>query len=144
MYKRILLPTDGSPCSEKALRQGLELAKTLGAQATVLYVLEDPTAHLPLLPEGVPYEVQLYEDLRRSADAALARAKEIADEVGVPVRTERVEGLPVPAIVEAAKAYDLVVMGTHGRTGMEKLLLGSVTDGVLHRTRTPVLVVRCA
>lgn len=53
------------------------------------------------------------------------------------------EGVPVPTIVEAAKGFDLLVMGTHGRTGLDKLLLGSVTEGVLHRVGIPVLVVRC-
>jgi Universal stress protein UspA and related nucleotide-binding proteins len=67
----------------------------------------------------------------------------MAQEKGVEATGEVKEGVPIPTIVEAAKGYDLLVMGTHGRKGLDKLLLGSVTEGVLHRVSVPVLVVRC-
>ncbi len=143
MYKRVLFPVDGSPCSEQALREGLELAKSCGAEATVLFVIENPLLTLPMLPEGIPYEADLYEDLKKAGEEVLERARRIAQEVGVPVDTILHEGQPVPTIVEFAKDHDLVVMGTHGRGGLEKLILGSVTEGVLHRTEKPVLVIRC-
>jgi nucleotide-binding universal stress UspA family protein len=143
MYKRVLLPTDGSPCSEQALREGFELVKSCGAEATVLYVIENPLLTLPMLPEGIPYEADLYEDLKKAAEEVLASARRIAEEVGVPVNTIMHEGQPVPTIVEFAKDHDLIVMGTHGRGGLEKLILGSVTEGVLHRTETSVLVIHC-
>ena len=143
MYKRVLFPTDGSPCSEQALREGLELAKNCGATATVLFVIENPLLTLPMLPEGIPYEADLYDDLKKSGEEVLERARRIAQEAGVTVDTILHEGQPVPTIVEFAKEHDLVVMGTHGRGGLEKLILGSVTEGVLHRTDKPVLVIRC-
>ncbi|HGY10587.1 MAG TPA: universal stress protein [Oceanithermus profundus] len=143
MYKRVLFPVDGSPCSEQALREGLELAKSCGAEAAVLFVIENPLLTLPMLPEGIPYEADLYEDLKKAGEEVLERARRIAQEVGVPVDTILHEGQPVPTIVEFAKDHDLVVMGTHGRGGLEKLILGSVTEGVLHRTEKPVLVIRC-
>lgn len=143
MYKRILLPTDGSPCSEQALREGFQLAKTCGAEATVLYVIENPLLTLPMLPEGIPYEADLYEDLKKAGEEVLAAARKIAEEAGVTANAILHEGLPVPTIVEFAKDHDLIVMGTHGRGGLEKLILGSVTEGVLHRTETSVLVIHC-
>ena len=143
MYKRVLLPTDGSPCSEQALREGFELVKSCGADATVIYVIENPLLTLPMLPEGIPYETDLYEDLKKAAEEVLASARKIAEEAGIPVNTIMHEGQPVPTIVEFARDYDLVVMGTHGRGGLEKLILGSVTEGVLHRTQASVLVVHC-
>ncbi|WP_457628747.1 universal stress protein [Oceanithermus sp.] len=143
MYKRVLLPTDGSACSEAALREGLELVKTCGAEATVLYILENPLITLPMLPEGIPYEAELYEDLKKAAEETLERARAIAKEMGLEVKTLMREGQPVPTIVEVAKDYDLVVMGTHGRGALEKLILGSVTEGVLHRTTTSTLVIHC-
>ncbi|WP_456410685.1 universal stress protein [Oceanithermus sp.] len=143
MYKRVLLPTDGSACSEAALREGLELVKTCGAEATVLYILENPLITLPMLPEGIPYEAELYEDLKKAAEETLERARAIAKEMGLEVKTLMREGQPAPTIVEVAKDYDLVVMGTHGRGALEKLILGSVTEGVLHRTATSTLVIHC-
>ncbi|WP_457638254.1 universal stress protein [Oceanithermus sp.] len=143
MYKKVLLPTDGSPCSEQALREGLELVRACAAKATILYVVENPLLTLPMLPEGIPYEAELYEDLRKAANEVLTAARKIAEDLSVEVETVMKEGQPVPTIASYAKDFDLVIMGTHGRGGLEKLILGSVTDGVLHRTDRPVLVIHC-
>jgi len=143
MYQKVLLPTDGSPCSSQALREGLELVRACGAKATVLYVAENPLLTLPMLPEGIPYEAELYQDIKKAASSILSDASRIAAQVGVEVETVMKEGQPVPTIVSFAKEFDLVVMGTHGRGGIEKLILGSVTDGVLHRTDKTVLVIHC-
>ncbi len=143
MYEKVLLPTDGSPCSAQALREGLELVRSCGGRATILYVVENPLLTLPMLPEGIPYEAELYEDLRKAAAEVLDEAERIAAEVGVEVETTMEEGQPVPTIVSYAENFDLVIMGTHGRGGLEKLILGSVTDGVLHRTDKAVLVIHC-
>ncbi|WP_457629966.1 universal stress protein [Oceanithermus sp.] len=143
MYQKVLLPTDGSPCSEQALREGLELVRACNAQATVLYVVENPLLTLPMLPEGIPYEAELYEDLKKAAAEVLERSRAIAAELGVEVSTAMEEGQPVPAIVSFARDFDLIIMGTHGRGGLEKLIMGSVTEGVLHRTDKAVLVIHC-
>ena len=143
MYKTILMPTDGSPCSLQALEHGLGLAKALGAKVHFLYVLENPAQAIWIAPESVPYGLELLEDLKKGAEEAIAKALALAREKGVEATGEVKEGVPIPTIVEAAKGFDLLVMGTHGRTGLDKLLLGSVTEGVLHRVSVPVLVVRC-
>ena len=143
MYKKVLLPTDGSPCSRQALREGLELVRSCGSEATIVYVVENPLLTLPMLPEGIPYEADLYEDMKKAGEETLAEARKLAAELGVDAKTTLLEGQPVPAIVDFAREFDLVVMGTHGRGGLEKLLLGSVTDGVLHRTDKAVLVIHC-
>ncbi|MFN4070898.1 MAG: universal stress protein [Thermus caldifontis] len=143
MYKSILMPTDGSPCSLQALEHGLSLAKALGAKVHFLYVLENPAQAIWIAPESVPYGLELLEDLKKAGEEAIAKALNLAREKGVEATGEVKEGVPVPTIVEAAKGFDLLVMGTHGRTGLDKLLLGSVTEGVLHRVGVPVLVVRC-
>jgi len=143
MYKTILMPTDGSPCSLQALEHGLSLAKALGAKVHFLYVLENPAQAIWIAPESVPYGLELLEDLKKAGEEAIAKALNLAQEKGVEATGEVKEGVPVPTIVEAAKGFDLLVMGTHGRTGLDKLLLGSVTEGVLHRVGIPVLVVRC-
>ncbi|WP_018111202.1 universal stress protein [Thermus igniterrae] len=143
MYKSILMPTDGSPCSFQALEHGLGLAKALGARVHFLYVLENPAQAIWIAPESVPYGLELLEDLRKAGEETIAKALALAQERGVEATGEVKEGVPIPTIVEAAKGFDLLVMGTHGRTGLDKLLLGSVTEGVLHRVGVPVLVVRC-
>jgi len=143
MYKTILMPTDGSPCSFQALEHGLSLAKALGAKVHFLYVLENPAQAIWIAPESVPYGLELLEDLKKAGEEAIAKALSLAQEKGVEATGEVKEGVPIPTIVEAAKGFDLLVMGTHGRTGLDKLLLGSVTEGVLHRVGIPVLVVRC-
>lgn len=143
MYQRILMPIDGSPCSFQAVKHGLGLAKTLGAKVHFLYVLENLAQAIWIAPESVPYGLELLEDLKRAGEEALKKAQALAAERGVEATAELKEGVPIPTIVEAAQGFDLLVMGTHGRTGLDKLLLGSVTEGVLHRVSVPVLVVRC-
>jgi len=142
MYKRILIPTDGSAPSETAVKMGLELAKSLGAEVTLLYVVEPVMARILIGPETIPYYPDLTRDLEVAGRQALERAEGFAQYLGVPVRTELKQGSAAQVIAEEAGSYDLVVMGTHGRSGLDRLLLGSVTQKVLQRSPKPVLVVR--
>lgn len=141
MFSSILMPTDGSACSEAAIRQGLDLAKGLGATVTFLYVVEDPTRNLWLNPE-MPYVPELLKSIEDAGKAALERALAMAAEKGLEADSKQVLAKPVDGILEESRQHDLVVMGTHGRSGIDKLLLGSVTDGVLHRSQKPVVVIR--
>jgi nucleotide-binding universal stress UspA family protein len=128
MYHRILIPTDGSRCSEIAVRHGLELAKALGARVTFLYALEDPVATV--------YTI-------REAERALGQAQQAADTLGVPAETALAERQdPVRAILDAEAAHDLIVMGTHGRRGVSRLVFGSVAEGVLRQAERPCLLIR--
>lgn len=142
MYAKILLPTDGSEASLAALREGLELAKTLGAQVTFLYALEDPSPALWAAPETVSSYQALMDELRKSGQEALDRAAQLAQQAGVPAQIKLVEAHPASAILEEAQHHDLIVMGTHGRRGLDRVLLGSVTEEVLHKSNKPVLVIR--
>ncbi len=142
--QKLLMPTDGSPCSEQAIEKGLECAQKLGAKVDFLYVIENPMEALWVTPEAVPYAFELVEDLKKAAKEALDRAKAMAAKAGVEAETLLVEGRhPIQEIAERAPEYDMIVMGTHGRSGLDRILLGSVTEGVLRRVETPVLVVRC-
>jgi nucleotide-binding universal stress UspA family protein len=143
MYKKILIPTDGSNCSQMAIREGLEVAKYMGARVTFLYVVENISSSLWISPESVPYGLELVEDLKRVGSEALSKASELAQAAGVEAETKLVEARPVEAILAEAKNHDLIVMGTHGRSGLDRFLLGSVTEAVLHRSEKPVLVLRC-
>lgn len=142
MYKKILMPTDGSACSQKAITEGLEVAKSMGASVTFLYAVENISSSLWISPESVPYGLELIEDLKRVGNEALSKASALAQEAGVEAETKLVEARPVEAILAESKNHDLIVMGTHGRSGLDRFMLGSVTEAVLHRSDKPVLVLR--
>lgn len=142
MYKKILMPTDGSACSQKAISEGLDVAKSMGASVTFLYAVENISSTLWISPESVPYGLELIEDLKRVGGEALSKASELAKAAGVDAETKLVETRPVEAILAEAKNHDLIVMGTHGRSGLDRFMLGSVTEAVLQRSDKPVLVLR--
>jgi nucleotide-binding universal stress UspA family protein len=142
MYQRILMPTDGSACSQKAVSEGLEVARAMGSSVTFLYAVENIGSALWISPESVPYGLELMDDLKRVGQEALEKARQAAQEVGVTAQTKLVEGKPVEVILQEAKNHDLIVMGTHGRSGLDRFMLGSVTEAVLHRSEKPVLVLR--
>jgi len=143
MYARILMPTDGSASSDKAIEQGLELAKRLSSQVTFLHVLENPLTAGYASPESIPYAAQLYQDLKESAGKLLSDAVAKANAMGVTATGKLVENRdPVQVITEEAKEHDAVVMGTHGRRGFNRWMFGSVAEGALRRSEKPFLLVR--
>ncbi|HYB69889.1 MAG TPA: universal stress protein [Candidatus Bathyarchaeia archaeon] len=145
MYKHILIPTDGSELSGKAIRQGVALARIFGAGVTVLTV--SPTFHnLALDPVMVTDTPEQYrKDCEARAEKYLGAARVEAGIAGVPCELEHVvHDHPFQVIVDtaAAKHCDLIVMASHGRRGMAGVLLGSETTKVLTHTKVPVLVCR--
>ncbi|MDM7324291.1 MAG: universal stress protein [Thermus sp.] len=141
MYRSLLLPTDGSQASESGVREGLRLAKALGAWVAFIYVLEPLGPRLLLGPETLPYYERLLEDMRKEGFLALEQAAHMAEELRVPFEAHLLEGRAAEVILKEAEKHDLVVMATHGRTGLDALLLGSVTQEVVRRSLKPVLVV---
>lgn len=138
MYQEILVPTDGSDASLDAVDEAAELAVEQGAQLHVLYVLD-----LAMLANADSPTV--IDSMEQSGETAVDRAVERARAAGVD-SIERVvhRGTPYRAILEYIdeKSIDLVVMGTHGRTGLNRLLLGSVTEKLVRLSPVPVLTVR--
>ena len=144
MFDRILLPTDGSDVAFAAAERAVALAKLTGATLHVVLVLEPyPYA---ALGEANSLGVQEYlADSQRQAAQAFARIKALAQLPRVSVSTETVEGSsPAEKIVEVARrsGADLIVMGSHGRTGIARVLLGSVAGKVLMLSPVPVMIVR--
>jgi nucleotide-binding universal stress UspA family protein len=140
MMKRILMPTDGSPCSEGAINKGLRLAKTLNTEVTFLYTVENPVTTYATEVGVYP---ELYEELKKVGNHSLAKAQTLANNLGVKATTQLVEqSRPVDAIHEAEKNHDMVIMGTHGRRGFDRLMIGSVTEGALRNASKPYLVIR--
>jgi nucleotide-binding universal stress UspA family protein len=143
MYERILMPVDGSACAERAIEEGLRLASELGAEVLFLHAIEDPLAAGYATPESLPYAARLAEDLKKEAERVLDDAMARAARAGVPAKTRLVEHRdPVAAIRDAEADVDLVVIGTHGRRGMQRWMFGSVTEGALRRSGKPFLIFR--
>lgn len=145
MYKHILIPVDGSKCSEKALNHGLELAKSMGSEVKLLHILEDPLTIAYSLPETVSYRPELYAELKTAALAVLEYAQKKTLAQNINCETTLISDTnPAHAILEASKDADLIIMGTHGRKGLDRVVFGSVTEGVLRRTDIPALIIRCS
>ena len=145
MYKHILIPTDGSPLSDEAVRQGVALAKSLGAKTTVITV--SPRFHTFAVEPGMVTDTP--QESERECEATAAKVLGIAE--GVASESEVVFlGLhvfhdhPYAAIIEAAQTNqcDLICMASHGRKGLSGLILGSETTKVLTHSKIPVLVCR--
>ena len=141
MYRHILFATDGSARSRRAVRSGLQLAKAVGARATLLHVVAAyaPRASAVASMRGFAAAV------RREADRATRSARAEARAQGVPAAMVTVVGgEPWRSLLAAARSRrcDLIVMASHGRRGLAGLLLGSETSKVLSHSKIPVLVCR--
>ncbi|HID71127.1 MAG TPA: universal stress protein [Thermoplasmata archaeon] len=140
-YKKILIPTDGSPGAEEAVKKGLSLAKLIGAEVLALYVKDYRI--LAGLPETEEV-IFIGNGLEQEGKGAIEFVKKEAKNLGVKCEGKIVEGHPQAKIVEVAdeENCDLIVMGTKGRTGLAHFFLGSVTEGVIHHANCPVFIVR--
>jgi nucleotide-binding universal stress UspA family protein len=146
-YSHLLVPSDGSDLSHRAIDHALRLAAALGARITFLHV--QPSTPIPLIGLGEKLDVQTMELLiaagHRQSDRILDEAAEAAAAAGVAAQCERVPGdTPHRAIVETAQRLgcDLILMASHGRRGISGLLIGSETQRVLALAHCPVLVDR--
>ena len=140
MYRHILIPTDGSKLAEHGVAHGLALAKSVGAKVSVIFVVEPFSEMTGRFLEAVAK----YAELRKEqAVTTLDHAANVAKETGIPCETIQViNAQPHQAIIAAAeeKGCDLIVMSSHGRSGLSMLLIGSVTNKVLTQAKIPVLV----
>jgi len=143
-FKNILVPYDDSECSLHAFKIAAEIAKKFNSKLTVLTVVPR-TYHTNSLYANVRYEKILLKQQRDSANSALSKVDSIAKKQGINLARYVLESNSVvKQIVTFAKSekFDLIVMGTHGRTGWNKLILGSVSNGVSHRVGCHVFLVR--
>jgi|SRR5690606_3975137 len=144
-YQNILVPVDGSDISLSAVKNATQIAQAFGGQLTLIsLVTEDPFAEAdfyypsPIMKE---YFVQAYAN----AEKSLKQAQTIASENGITANTQIVKGnVSEEGIIETAEKLkiDLIVMGSHGRKGFQKFLLGSFAQDVLKGTKLPVLIVK--
>ncbi|POG54646.1 universal stress protein [Haloferax marisrubri] len=141
MYSRILFPTDGSDCADAALDHAIEHARTYDATLVGLYVAD--VREVGYAAPALSLE-RVREALLESGEQVLGRVAERAREAGVEVETAVTEGTPASEIIRHAdeRDIDLVVMGTHGRSGIDRYLIGSVAERVVRGSDAPVLTVR--
>jgi nucleotide-binding universal stress UspA family protein len=136
---RILIATDGSDGAGQALNQGFSFAAEVGAQALVVYVRQPPSSLL-----GAPHYQEAITEEARHAHGVIADAKLYAGHYDVDVEYEVIEGDTVEAILAFARSrdVDLIVVGTRGLGAVKSLVLGSVSNAILHHADRPVLVAR--
>lgn len=150
MYSHILIPTDGSELAQRGVDQGLALARMLASKVSVIIATERfPTQEEAAMAAGWVGSPMVYErydeEQKRFANTVLSRVEAQAGKLGVTANLIHVQnGHPATAILEAAASLDcdLIVMASHGRRGIERLLLGSQTAEVLAASHTAVLIVR--
>ena len=146
MYKRILVPVDGSNPSDVAVREAIQFVGDRHAELRIIHVIED----VVLAWEAELLNVnEIREALRQSGRQILAKAEAVARAAGIKAETKLIESTPPGArvaslIAAEAKAWpaDLIVIGTHGRRGVDHLMMGSVAEGVVRNSAEPVLLVR--
>jgi nucleotide-binding universal stress UspA family protein len=147
MFKSILIPTDGSKLSAKAIKSGLAFAKSIKAQVTGCYVVEpfQPYYFGDYIPPDMPTPKEFERRAREAGDKYLGQMEALARAAGVKYSGAVVKAdTPYAGIINAAKKgrCDLIFMASHGRSGLSGLLLGSETNKVLTHSKIPVLVYR--
>jgi nucleotide-binding universal stress UspA family protein len=141
MYEHVLLPTDGSEAASNAADEAFGVAINNGATLHVLFVIDETTG--PLNIRGSDMQ---FDQLEAAGEEVVQEITERAEQAGVENITGSVlQGTPYEAILDYAEENcDLIVMGTHGRSGLDRHLLGSVTEKVVRRSNVSVLTVRIA
>ena len=147
MYKKILVPVDGSPASNLGLNEAIKLAKDQGAKLRLFHLVDEYIAVSS--PDGVAFSNtdDLLESLRQGGKKIIEKAEALARRNGLTpesVMLESFGGRAADFIVQQANKWgaDLIVLGTHGRRGVKRLVMGSDAEQVVRTTRVPVLLVR--
>ena len=141
LYRRILIATDGSEPNKKAVTYGIELARLSGAKVNVAYVVD--TAAFASVPMDAGWEM-MYELLQKEGNEAIQQIVDDAKASGIDIEGSLLEGHPSHEIIEFAQnnEIDVIVLGTLGKGGLDRFLLGSVAEKVTRNSKVPVLVVR--
>jgi nucleotide-binding universal stress UspA family protein len=145
MYRRILVAVDGSEASERALAEAISMAKLCGGTVRCVFVARQPA----ILGNPMMNVTAMTDAMEATGTKALTRAAEATKRAAIAAETKFVEANEDPVaktVLREANVWDadLIVMGTHGRTGIDHFLIGSVAEGVIREASQPVLLVRAA
>ncbi len=146
MYQKILVPVDGSATSERALDEAIKFAQQHNAQVEVLHVLEDVWY---FDDDNYVNYAELVDSMRLSGEKVLAHAHSKFKEAGVVANSQLLEAkgerIANVIIAEAKNSLaDLIIIGTHGRSGFNRMLLGSIAEGVVRTAHIPILLIRAS
>lgn len=136
-YRKILLATDGSENSKNAACSGLEIARSTGAEVYAVYVAGISCCS-PIMPESYDWEIG------KEGSEAVSEIEEMGKEINVKVNPVLLQGNPAQELLDFAEKnnIDMIVMGTQGKAGIDRFLLGGVTEKVVRNSKAEVLVVR--
>jgi nucleotide-binding universal stress UspA family protein len=147
MYKRILVPVDGSPTSERGLQEAIALATLTGGQLRLLHVVDELSAAMSMSAYGGAMSGDMFSLLKEAGEQVLAKARAQVEARHVAVDTQLIEGfagrLSDHVIAQTRQwGAELVVVGSHGRRGVGRLVMGSDAEQIIRTSVVPVLVVR--
>ena len=138
-FTNILVPTDGSEFTKAAIREAIDLAKVVGGTVTALYVIDQTVFGSVSVDSSVN---AIYDMMEKEGHNATAFVRSVGEENGIAVNEIVVSGSPGKTIVETSGDFDIIVMGTLGRTGFAKFMMGSVAEKVVRFAKCPVMVVK--
>jgi len=133
MYRRIIVPTDGSEFAMKGVKEGLLMAKSLDRPATAIFVIE---------VGDIRVSEHIQQTLKKGAEKALNEVEEEAKKIGVALEKKIFKGAPYKKITDYADNDDIIYIASHGSSGFRELFMGSTTDRVLKRANCTVAVVK--
>jgi nucleotide-binding universal stress UspA family protein len=144
-YKRILVPIDGSETSEMAVKEAVKIAKDFNAKLRIVHVSDEFIGYI----EGLSFDLDQYVDsMRKHGQSILDKMKNLIVKSGIQPEIQLIEITDTPAsipekIIEEANTWNaqLLVVGTHGRSGFSRMILGSVADALIRLTHVPILLV---
>jgi nucleotide-binding universal stress UspA family protein len=144
MFSKILVCLDGSEFSERAMHQAIDLIKCFNAKLLAVHVIPRQTYAFAASEAGLAAVAVISKDLRSEGEKILKHARELADQVGISINTQLVEGIPAEQILGLAERekVDLIVLGSRGLTAVKAFFLGSISDSVSHHAKCPVLIVK--
>ncbi len=133
MYRRVILPTDGSDLAMEGVREGMKLAAALEVPATAIYVVE---------MKDIRISDKIKESLKETAERSLEQVEELAEEMDVKLESKIMKGEPYEEICEYAQEDDVIYISSHGMSGFRELFLGSTTNRILQHADCTVSVVK--
>ena len=138
---KIIVPVDGSEESKKAAKKALYIAKHINSSVVALYVMDTPLLARYTYGDDILIP-DIHALLKKEGNLVLAEVERMGKRAGVRVIRKMVEGIPDEEIIKIARKKDLIVMGSKGKTALDRILVGSVSEKVIHHAPCAVMIVR--